>query len=71
MRHTVGILSFGLEVGLEILLVKSPYVTASLAAGRVVVVFAGNEVATMVDNDWVRCVEAATVIVGTKSAELA
>ncbi len=35
MRH-IGILSSGLEVGLAILLVKSPYVTALPVAGRVV-----------------------------------
>jgi hypothetical protein len=67
MRHTVGILAS--EVGFAILPVKSPYVIASPAVGRVVAVLAGSEVAAMVDNDQVRHVEAATVSVGTKSTD--
>jgi hypothetical protein len=67
MRHTVGILAS--ELGFAILPVKSPYVIASPAAGRAVVVLAGSEVAAMVDNDRVRRVVAATVSIGTKSTD--
>jgi hypothetical protein len=67
MRHTVGILASESEVGFAILPVKSTYVIASPGAGRAVAVLAGSEVAAMVDNDRVSCVEAATVSVGTKS----
>ncbi len=67
MRHTVGISAS--EVGFANLPVKSPSVIASPAAGWVVAVLAGSEVAAMVDNDRVRCVEAATVSVGTKSTD--
>ncbi len=48
---------------------KSPYVAASPAAGRAVVVLVGSEMAAMVDNDQVRHVEAATVSVRTKSTD--
>ncbi len=67
MRHTVGILTS--EVGFAISPVKSPSVIASPAAGRVVAVLAGSEVAAMVDDQRVRCVEAATVSVGTESTD--
>jgi hypothetical protein len=69
MLHTVGILASESEVGFAILPVRSPYVIASLAVGRVVTVLAGIEVAAMVDDDRVRHVEAATVSVGTKSTD--
>ncbi len=69
MRHTVGILGSESEVGFAILPVKSPYVIASPAAGRAMVVLAGSEVAALVDDDRVRHVEAATVSVGTKSTD--
>jgi hypothetical protein len=49
--------------------VISPYVIASPAVGRAVVVLAGSEVAAMVDDDWVRHVEAATVSIGTESTD--
>ncbi len=65
MWHTVGILPSESELGFAILAVKSPYVIASPAVGRAVAVLAGSEVAAMVDNDWVRRVEAATVSIGT------
>ncbi len=48
---------------------KSPYVIASPAVGRGVVVLAGSGVAAMVDNDRVMRVEAATVSIGTKSTD--
>jgi hypothetical protein len=67
MRHTVGILAS--EVGFAILPVKSPSVIASPAAGRAVAVLAGSVVVAMVDNDRVRCVEAATVSIRTKSTD--
>jgi hypothetical protein len=67
MWHTVGILAS--EVGFAILPVKSPSVIASPAVGRAVAVLAGCEVVAMVDNDRVRCVEAATVSVRTKSTD--
>jgi hypothetical protein len=67
MWHTVGILAS--EVGFAILPVKSPYVMASPAAGRAVVVLAGSEAAAMVDNDRVRRVEAATVSVKTEGTD--
>jgi hypothetical protein len=67
MRHTVGILAS--EVGFAISPVKIPSVIASSAAGRAVAVLAGSEVVAMVDDDRVRCVEAATVSVGTKSTD--
>jgi hypothetical protein len=69
MRHTVGILASESEVGLAILPVKSPYVIASPAAGRAVVVLAGSEVAAMVGNDRVRHVEAGTVSIRTESTD--
>jgi hypothetical protein len=67
MRQTVGIIA--LEVAFAILPVKIPSVTASPAAGRAVVVLAGSEVAAMADDDRVRCVDAATVRVGTGSTD--
>ncbi len=67
MWHTVGIIAS--EVGFAILPVKSPSVIASPAAGRAVAVLAGSEVAAMVDDDRVRCVEAATMSIGTKSTD--
>jgi hypothetical protein len=67
MRLTVGILAS--EVGFAILPVKCPSVIASPAAGRAVAVLAGSEVVAMVDNDRVRCVEAATVSVATESTD--
>jgi hypothetical protein len=67
MWHTVGILAS--EVGFANLLVKTPSVIASPAAGRAVAVFAGSEVAAMVDDDRVRHVEAATVSIGTESTD--
>ena len=67
MRHTVAILAS--EVGFAILPVKSPSVIASPAVGRAVVVLAGSEVAAMVDDDWVRHVEAATMSVRTESTD--
>ncbi len=69
MRHTVGILASESEVRFAILPVKSPYVIASPAVGRAMVVLAGSEVAAMVDNDQVRHVEAATMSVGTESTD--
>jgi hypothetical protein len=69
MWHTVGILASESEVGFAILPVKSPYVIASPAVGRAVAVLAGSEVAAMVDDDWVRRVEAATMSIGTKSTD--
>ncbi len=44
-----------------------PSVTASPAAGRAVAVLGGSEVAAMAEDDQVRCVDAATVRVGTKN----
>jgi hypothetical protein len=67
MRHTGGILAS--EIGFAILPVKIPSVIASPAAGRAVAVSAGSEVLAMVDNDWVRRVEVATVSVGTESTD--
>ncbi len=67
MRHTMGILAY--EVGFAILPVKSPSAIASPAAGRVVAVFAGSEIAAMVDDDRVRHVEAATVSIRTMSTD--
>jgi hypothetical protein len=46
-----------------------PSVTASPVVGRVVVVLVGSEVAAMADDDRVRCVDAATVRVGTESTD--
>ncbi len=69
MWHTVGILASESEVGFAILPMKSPSVMASPAAGRAVAVLAGSEVAAMVDDDRVRCVEAATMSVGTESTD--
>jgi hypothetical protein len=69
MRHTVGILASESEVGFAILPVKIPYVIASQAAGRAVAVLVGSEVVAMVDDDRVRCVEAATTSIGTKSTD--
>ncbi len=67
MRQTVGIIA--LEVGLAILPVKIPSVTASPAAGRAVAVLASSEVVAMADNDQVRHADAATLRVGTKSTD--
>ncbi len=67
MWHTVGILAS--EVGFAIFPVKIPSVIASPAAGRAVAVLAGSEVAAMVDDDQVMCVEAATVSIGTESTD--
>jgi hypothetical protein len=67
LQHTVGILAS--EVGFAILPVKSPYLIASPAAGRVVAVLAGSEVAAMVDDDRVRLFEAATVSIRTESTD--
>jgi hypothetical protein len=69
MRHTVGILASESEKGFAILPVKSPSVIASPAAGRAVAVLAGSEVAALVDDDRVRCVEAATVSIVTESTD--
>jgi hypothetical protein len=69
LRHTVGILLSESEVGFAVLPVKSPYVIASPAAGRAVGVLAGSEVVAMVDDDWVRHVEAATMSVRTESTD--
>jgi hypothetical protein len=67
MQHTLGMLAS--EVGLAILPVEIPSVIASPVVGRAVAVLAGSEVAAMVNNDRVRRVEAATMIIGTKSTD--
>jgi hypothetical protein len=67
MRQTVGIIDS--EVAFAILPVKTSSVTASPAVGRAVAVLAGSEVVAMADDDRVRCVDAATVRVGTESTD--
>jgi hypothetical protein len=67
MRQTVGILAS--EVGFAILPMKIPSVIASPVAGRAVAVLAGSEVVAMVDDDRIRHVDAATMMVGTKSTD--
>ena len=67
MRQTVGIIA--LEVAFAKLPVGFPSVTASPAVGRAVALLAGSEVVAMADNGQVRCVDKATVRVGTKSAD--
>jgi hypothetical protein len=67
MRQTLGIIA--LKVAFAKLPVGFPSVIASPAAGRAVAVLAGSEVAAMADNDRIRCVDAATLRVGTKSTD--
>jgi hypothetical protein len=69
MRQTVGILASESELGFAILPWKSSYVVLSPVAGRAVVVLAGSEVVALVDNDWIRHVEEATVSIGNKSTD--
>jgi hypothetical protein len=69
MRQIVGILASESELGFAILPWKSSYVVLFPAAGRAVAVLAGSKDAALVDNDWVRHVEAATVSIGNKSTE--
>ncbi len=67
MRHAVGILAS--EVGFAILPVEILSVIASPVASRAAAVLVSSELAATVDNDRVRCVEAVTVSVRTKSTD--
>jgi hypothetical protein len=67
MQQTVGIIA--LEVAFAKLPVGFPSITASSVAGRAVAELAGSEVVAMADNDRVRCVDAATLKVGTGSTD--
>jgi hypothetical protein len=67
MWQTVDIIA--LEVAFAKLPVGFPSVTASSVMGRAIAVLAGSEVAAMADNDRVRCVDAATLRVGTGSTD--